>query len=156
MGNDDKKKDTDTSGLSEVKTGAPVVAVKPVSADNEGLDMNTLKQAFMQLKARNDALEAKLAERENEDADTVRKVIIQKTTGWKRPFTMDEIKDGTLEDLDRLNELIDRAPEAPEKHEDKIEKVSTQLGVGKTRLFPKLSSDSKPYDTATHKFSIGQ
>jgi len=155
--NDLKKTDSKTAEDigSEIKAGEKLNP-KVVSSDSSGLDMDTLKSAFTKLKEQYDAIADQLKAREQEDAETVRNVIIQKTKDWKKPFSAEELKGASLEDLDQLHLFIQRAPDAVPVTDSKIvEKVSDQISNKKARLYPKLTSDTKPYQSETHRFQIG-
>jgi len=141
----------DTSKVIVGKADPP----KLVSTDADGLDINTIKQAFIQLKAEHDAVLEQLRARQEEDAQTVRNVIVNKTKDWKKPFTLDELKDASLDDLDQLHLFIQRAPDPiPQKDNTIVDKVAAQ--VIKARIWPKLTSDTKPYESQQHRFIIGK
>lgn len=144
------KSEEDTSKIIVGKTEPKIV-----STDSDGLDINTIKQAFVQLKSQYDTVLEQLHAREQEDAQTVRQVIINKTKDWKKPFEMQELKDASLEDLDQLHLFIQRAPDAVQQKDNTIvDKVSAQ--VVKARIWPKLTSDAKPYESQQHRFQIGK
>lgn len=146
-----------TKESSKVVTGEPVKnhKVKTMLVDEYGVDMEQMVETIKRQNEMIDRLTQVVRERDEEDAEITRRLIMTKTAKWQVPMTMDELVEFSKDELDDLHKYISRIGRVDLREEiDEAPEATIYKAVRKFPKMPAKDNAAENYSVGTHTFKL--